>query len=100
MRWAWAVGAEYIFTVNLTNLVSETVEVIATIINGRADKPGGRKTTLIVVNSSIVMQWQAELNKHTHPKHMGSIIRYHAGCRFDTGTPQGNLEHLMNYDVV
>jgi len=89
----------------LTNMDAETVMAIATIINGRKD--GERdtgvldtKTTLIVVTSSIIMQWQAELAKHTREADLGKVYRYNAGHKFDSGDLEQDVSRLMRYDVV
>lgn len=79
---------------------AETIMAIATIINGRKEKPEGRRTTLIVVTSSIVLQWMEELKKHTQAQHLGSICRYHAGSRIDSGSLEASVQTLMKYDVV
>lgn len=81
----------------MTNREIETVEVIACIINGRKQELGDRRTTLIVVNSSIIMQWYEELLKHAKPKELGRIVKYCTGSRFETAD---NVAELMDYDVV
>jgi len=73
---------------------------IATIINGREEMPDEKKTTLIVVTSSIIMQWQAELTKHTREKELGRVYRYNAGQRIETGDPEEDVRMLLRNDIV
>ena len=73
---------------------------IATIINGRDERPDERRTTLIVVTPSIIMQWQAELTKRTRQKELGKVYRYNAGQKIGTGDPEEDVRRLLRNDIV
>lgn len=70
-------------------------------MNGKHDKDADEGPTLIVVPSSIIMQWQHEIEKHADKAKLGKILRYHAGSRFPTSySHEQILESFIEQDII
>lgn len=73
----------------------------ANIMNGRCDKSGEDGPTLIVVPSSIIMQWQHEIEKHVENSKLYNVLRYHAGSKFPASYSQDKiLETFIEQDII
>lgn len=72
-----------------------TIIAVANIVNGR---PLGRnRATLVVVPSSLTMQWLREIKQHTSRSVLRDVIVYKSGSRELSVDP---VRALSNNDVV
>ena len=74
--------------------LGKTVSCIANMVNDALHNKSLRKTTLIVVPSSITHQWMQEIGKHGGDT-LKRVVRYDA--RVDSNDP---VEFLTGFDVV
>lgn len=82
---------------SITNKCTETVMMLANMINGKPDKKDkGPKTTLIVANNALVDQWFAEIPKHCGPKAF-SVLQWTAKTKLHTND---NVSIIEKHDVV
>ncbi|KAJ9613159.1 hypothetical protein H2200_003100 [Cladophialophora chaetospira] len=75
----------------------KTIQMIANMIDGKAEPGSHIKTTLIVAPPSLLNQWMQELDKHVKGNALGRILRFHSGSRLHTNNILGDL---MEYDVI
>ncbi|KAK5059947.1 hypothetical protein LTR84_009830 [Exophiala bonariae] len=75
----------------------KTIQMIANIVDGKADAGAAEKTTLVVAPASLLNQWMMELEKHVAPGYLARIIRYHSGARLLSNDP---VADLREYDII
>ncbi|MCJ1383851.1 hypothetical protein MMC17_006965 [Xylographa soralifera] len=75
----------------------KTIMLIALILANKPPVGEPCKTTLIVATPSLVSQWEEEITKHTEPKAVGAVVRFHSGSRL---AGSGVLSLLRQADVV
>ncbi|OAP57197.1 hypothetical protein AYL99_07935 [Fonsecaea erecta] len=75
----------------------KTIQMIANILDGKAEEGSNVKTTLIVAPPTLLTQWMDEMNKHVKGRALGRILRFHSGSRLVSNDIQADLRA---YDVI
>ncbi|KEF53932.1 uncharacterized protein A1O9_09727 [Exophiala aquamarina CBS 119918] len=75
----------------------KTIQMIANILDGKAEANDPVKTTLIVAPACLLNQWMLELEKHVEPGNIARIIRYHSGARLHSNDLVADLKQ---YDII
>ncbi|OQV09615.1 SNF2 family domain-containing protein [Cladophialophora immunda] len=75
----------------------KTIQMIANILDGKADEGSAVKTTLIIAPPALLNQWMQEMDKHVSGSALGRILRYHSGSRLHSNNI---VADLTAYDVI
>ncbi|EXJ75184.1 uncharacterized protein A1O5_01880 [Cladophialophora psammophila CBS 110553] len=75
----------------------KTIQMIANILDGKAEEGSAVKTTLIVAPPSLLGQWMQEMDKHVKRNALGRILLYYSGSRLYSNNI---LADLGAYDVI
>ncbi|KAH0834326.1 DNA repair helicase rad5,16 [Fonsecaea pedrosoi] len=75
----------------------KTIQMIANILDGKADEGSAIKTTLIIAPPTLLNQWMQEMDKHVKGNAMGRILRFHSGSRLQSNNI---VADLTAYDVI
>ncbi|KIX92928.1 uncharacterized protein Z520_11404 [Fonsecaea multimorphosa CBS 102226] len=75
----------------------KTIQMIANILDGKADEGSVVKTTLIIAPPTLLNQWMQEMDKHVKGNALGRILRYHSGSRLYSNNI---VADLTAYDVI
>ncbi|OCT44627.1 DNA repair helicase rad5,16 [Cladophialophora carrionii] len=75
----------------------KTIQMIANMIDGRAEPGSGIKTTLFIAPPTLLNQWMQEMDTHVKGNSLGRILRYHSGSRLQSNNV---VADLMEYDVI
>ncbi|KAI3340027.1 hypothetical protein F4824DRAFT_487519 [Ustulina deusta] len=74
--------------------LGKTIQAIALILS-RPPEDGTRKTTLIVVPTSLLRQWEREIDDKVKPGHKLKTIIFHSGKKRNI-----TVARLLSYDIV
>jgi hypothetical protein len=87
---------------NCADVISETIMMLANIVNGRPRGYEGPKTTLIVATPALITQWMGEINKHTSQERKGNwrplrVLKWHGSSKPVTNDRYGGIPE---FDIV
>lgn len=78
---------------------TETIQMLANIIDGRPSKNDtGPKTTLIVATPALACQWFEEIHRHCQSKYIGTVIQHHG--KHHKRATNDNVATLSSFDIV
>ena len=74
--------------------LGKTVMAIANILDGVPNPKSQAKATLVVAPSSLLSQWMSEIEKHTEPGKMGSVLLYRTRSSLMANDVEGFLSRM------
>lgn len=83
--------------------MGKTVEILATLVGNpptKDDIKQNRKATLIVVPSSVIIQWMKEIRKHVEEKAMARVLHYKRSQKLELIVLQDQDVVLTTYNEV
>ena len=75
----------------------KTIQAIACILANRPPAHEERKTTLIVVPPTLLIQWQDELKRHTKDGDIGVVVPYYGTSRLQG---EGAMSLIQKADII